>query len=147
MKNKILVSLAALCAFLFVGCATTTQPGTVTSTQQTVANAVEDALSIGLVPVFTKNFNYIPAAQAIASSLALFTGDTITPADVNALLATTSLTDEDRKIVAAVVNSAWSVYSRRYAQLVGNSTRPDVKLFLSATSNGILQACAAVAKG
>lgn len=147
MKTRIF-ALAALCAFLFTGCATLSNPGAVTSTQQTVANAVEDVMTVGLVPVLTKNVSYVPAAQTVALALGTFAGDTITPADVDAFLAKVpQITDADRKAIAGIVNAAWGVYVKRYAQQVGASTRPDVKLFLAAVANGITAACAAVPKG
>lgn len=133
----------ALCLALFlVGCVSVT-PTAPTAAQQTIANAVEDAISIGLVPVFTKNPSYAPAAAAVAAGLGSFTGDTITPADVAALLATTKLTPDDQRAVAGIVNAAWSVFAKRYAEKVGAATRPDVKLFLSAVANGIKAAVSA----
>lgn len=135
-----------LVASLLAGCATLTSPGAVTASQQTVANAVTDALSIGLVPVLTKNPTYVPAAQTVAGALGSFAGTTITPEDVAAFLAKTNMTTDDQKVVAGVVNAAWGVYSKRYAQTVGANVRPDVKLFLTAVSDGILAACAAVPK-
>lgn len=128
-------------------CSTLKNPGEVTSTQQTIANAVTDALSIGLVPILSRNSTYIPAAQTVAGALGSFKGTTITPEYVDAFLAKTNLTAEDRKAVAGVVNAAWGVYVRRYQQVVGGNLRPDVALFLSAVSDGILAACAAVPKG
>jgi hypothetical protein len=125
------------------GCVSTPEPSVPTATQQTIAAAVEDAISIGLVPVLTKNPSYIGAAQTVALGLGSFAGDTITPADVEAFLGKTSLAEDDRKVVAGIVNAAWGVYTRRYAQHVGASTRPDVKLFLGAVSNGIKMAVAA----
>ena len=124
------------------GCVSTNAP-TPTATQQLVANAVEDAISLGLVPVLTKNPSYIGAANTIALGLGSFAGDTITPADVIAFLAKTSLTEADQRTVAGVVNAAWGIYVKRYAAQAGAATRPDVKLFLAAVSNGIKSAVAA----
>ena len=143
----ILASLAALCAFIFVGCATLQNPGTVTSAQATIANAVEDTLSIGLVPVLTKNPAYVDAAKTVAVTLGTFSGATLTPADVDAFLAKVpQLTPTDRQTIAGIVNSAWAVYSKRYASQVNANVRPDVALFLNAAATGILNACAAVPK-
>lgn len=137
--------LAALCAFALVGCISQTTPVAPTSTQQTVANAVEDALAIGLVPVLTKNASYIGAARTVAAGLGSFSGDTITPADVNAFLAKVpSLDPQDAKVIAGVVNAAWATYAKRYATQVNASVRPDVKLFLAAVAEGITRAIAAV---
>jgi hypothetical protein len=126
-----------------VGCATTPSPVAPTSTQQLVANAVEDAISIGLVPVFTKNPSYLAAANTVALGLGSFAGDTLTPADVAAFLAKTPLAEADQRIVAGVVTASWQIYVRRYSQQVSTATRPDVKLFLAAVSNGIKAAAAA----
>lgn len=144
MKNRILISLAVLGAALFSAC--TSVPVDPTPKQQVVANAVEDALSIGLVPVLTKNRSYVPAAAGVAASLGSFAGQTITPADVDAILAKTGIAPDDSAIVAGLVNAAWDTYSRRYAQQVNGSVRPDVKLFLSAVANGVNRAIAAVPK-
>jgi hypothetical protein len=104
---------------------------------------VEDAISIGLVPVLTKNPSYAPAASAVAAALGSFSGHTLTPDDVRAFLAKTSLTLDDQRTVAGIVNAAWSVFQKRYAERVGTATRPDVKLFLAAVSNGVKSAVAA----
>ena len=135
------LAITAAC-FSVAACVSTSTPAP-TATQQIVANAVEDAVSIGLVPVFTKNPSYVAAAQTVALGLGSFTGDTITPADVTAFLAKTPLTVADQRTVAGVVNAAWGIYVKRYAEKVGASTRPDVKLFLAAVSNGIKSAVAA----
>ncbi len=137
------LSLVTLCVILS---ACTSAPIDPTPKQQVVANAVEDTLSIGLVPVLTKNRTYIPAAAAVASSLGSFTGETITPEDVQAFLGKTNLSAEDRAELAGLVNAAWETYSLRYAQQVNASVRPDVKLFLSSVSNGIRRAISAVPK-
>lgn len=138
-------SVAALCLLFSVLCfsACTTAPTAPTDKQTVIANAVEDTLSIGLVPVLTKNPSYIPAARGIAAALGSFGGDTLTPADVDAFLAKTALTPDDARVVAGIVNAAWSTYAKRYAQQVNSSVRPDVKLFLGAVANGINAAIAA----
>jgi hypothetical protein len=140
---KTVFALLLVCA-LSAGCVAVSDSGNVTTRQQTIANAVTDALSIGLVPVLGKNPSYLPAAKAVAASLGSFSGTTITPADVDAFLGKTSLADADKKAVAGVVNAAWGVYTRRYQQQVGVNLRPDVRLFLSAVADGIMAACAAV---
>lgn len=132
----------ALALLNVTGCISTSTTAP-TATQQVIANAVEDAVSIGLVPVFTKNPSYLAAAQTVALGLGSFAGDTITPADIAAFLAKTPLTTADQRAVAGVVNAAWGIYAKRYAEKVGASTRPDVKLFLTAVSNGIKSAIAA----
>lgn len=134
----VILSIALLC-----GCTTTqTAP---TPTQSVVANAVEDALAIGLVPVLVKNPTYLGAARTVAAGLGSFSGDTITPADVNAFLAKVpNLAPDDARVIAGVVNAAWQTYTKRYSAQVNASVRPDVKLFLSAVSEGINRAVAAV---
>lgn len=144
MKLRLALITAALCA-LVSGC--TTAPVTPTDKQTVIANAVEDTLSIGLVPVLTKNPDYIPVAKSIAAALGTFGGDTLASADVEAFLARTSLAPEDARTIAALVNAAWDTYTRRYAQQVNASVRPDVKLFLAAVSNGITRALAALPQG
>jgi hypothetical protein len=140
------VHLALLVAFV-TGCQTTGSPGAVTNQQQTIANAVEDTLSIGLVPVLAKNPSYIGAAQTVAAALGSFSGDTLTPGDVGAFLAKVpQLSPQDAQTIAGIVNAAWTTYSKRYAQQVNAGVRPDVKLFLSAVANGITSAIAAVPK-
>ena len=145
------IILSALCslffgiAFLLTAC--TSLPTAPTSNQQLAANAVEDLLSVGLVPVLTKNASYLPAAQSIAVALGSFSGSTLAPADVDAFLAKTSLSAADAKTVAGLVNSGWAVYQKRYAATVAAGVRPDVKLFLAAVANGINKAVAAVPKG
>jgi len=142
MNTRILISIIAL-AF-FAGC--TSVPVDPTPKQQVIANAVEDTMAIGLVPVLTKNRAYIPSAAAVAGTLGSFTGDTISPADVDAVLARCGVTGEDAAVIAGMVNAAWETYTLRYSQQVNASVRPDVKLFLSAISNGIRRAIAAVPK-
>lgn len=136
--------LNALCFFV-AGCVSNSSPATdPSSQQQLVANAVEDTLSVGLVPVLAKNRDYVPIAQSVAAALGTFSGDTLTAADVSAFLAKTNLAPEDATTIAALVNAAWDTYTRRYAQQVNASVRPDVKLFLVAVSNGINRAIAAL---
>ena len=147
MKTKSRILLAALCAFALSACSTLSNPGTVTTSQQTVANAVEDTISIGLVPVLTKNASYLSSARGVALALGSFSGTALTPDDVTAFLGKTTLAPADRVVVAGIVNSAWAVYTKRYQQLVGTNLRPDVALFLNAVSTGILNAVAAVPKG
>ncbi len=133
------------CALILVlaGCVSTGPAPAPTSVQQIIANAVEDAVSIGLVPVLTKNPSYAAAAQTVALALGTFAGDTVTPADVTAFLAKTPLTLEDQRVVAGIVNASWQVFVKRYVAQVGTATRPDVKLFLAAVSSGIKSAVAA----
>lgn len=140
MKTAQALLFAALLACLF-GC-TSTAPVAPSQTQVAIANAVEDAISIGLVPVFTKNPSYLAAANTLALGLGSFAGDTLILADVSAFLAKTSLTEADQRVVAGVVNVAWGIYVKRYATVAGATTRPDVKLFLAAVSNGVKSAIA-----
>lgn len=127
---------------LFVaGCAST---GSITPRTQLAAHAVEDALSVGLVPVLAKNPSYVPAARTVAAALGAFSGATLTPEDVDAFLAKTGLPGDDARTVAALVNATWATFQRRYAAEVGANVRPDVKVFLEAVSTGILNAVAAV---
>ena len=143
MKTPLVLFLVLVLSVL-TGC--NAVPSAVTPTQQTIAAAVEDALAVGLVPVLVRNPTYAAAAQSVALGLGSFAGDTLTPADVDAFLAKTPLTAPDAKAVAGIVNAAWGVFTRRYAAQVGASTRPDVKLFLAAVSNGIKAAVAATPK-
>ena len=140
-KFIVLISLAALSALAFSGC--TSAPVAPTDKQQVIANAVEDAISIGLVPVLAKNSSYIPAAQGVAAALGTFDGSTLTPEDVSAFLGKTTLSPSDARTVAGIVNAAWATYTKRYGQQVSASVRPDVKLFLAAVSRGISSAIAA----
>lgn len=144
MKTKSLIFTAILAVFALSGC--TSVPIDPTPKQQVVANAVEDVISIGLVPVLTKNSSYLAAAKGVAVSIGSFSGSTITPDDVAAVLGKTQIAPEDAIVIAGIVNAAWDTYSRRYAQQVNSSVRPDVKLFLNAVSNGITRAIAAVPK-
>jgi len=136
-------SIAVLLTILGVAACTTTAPVAPTLTQVAIANAVEDAISIGLAPVLSKNPDYRQAATALAATLGTFTGDTITPADLNAVLAKTSLSAADQKAVSGIVSAAWQVFAKRYAERVSASTRPDVKIFLAAVSEGIKAAVTA----
>lgn len=131
-----------LLALLVAGC--TSVPTDPTLKQQVVANAVEDVLSVGLVPVLTKNPSYLGEARTVAALLGTFSGTTLTAADVETFLARTILTPTDRQTIAGLFNAAWATYQKRYAEQVGASLRPDVKLFLGAVSRGILNAVAAV---
>lgn len=140
--TNIIIALALLCVGFVAGC--TSAPVDPTPKQQVIANAVEDALAIGLVPVLTKNPDYLPLAGSVAAALGSFTGDTITPADVDNFLSKSGVKSEDAKVIAGVVKAAWETYTLRYSQQVSTSVRPDVKLFLSAAANGIKRAAAAV---
>jgi hypothetical protein len=142
MRSSLLALCSLLFALSFTGC--TSVPTAPTDRQTTIANAVEDTLSLGLVPVLVKNSDYVPAARSIAAALATFTGDTLEAVQVEAFLARSSLAPEDAATIAALVNAAWDTYSRRYAQQVNAKVRPDVKLFLGAVSNGITRALAAL---
>ena len=64
MKTNLLLIIAVL---TLSGCVNTPGAGTVTPKMQMIADAVEDALSIGLVPVLSRNPDYVPAAQAVAA--------------------------------------------------------------------------------
>ncbi|SRR5258708_1901088 len=149
MKTSIrfaLIALSVVSLFL-AGCVSSSAPVPVTPKQEVIANAVEDALSIGLVPVLSKNPSYIGAAESIAIALGSFNGDTLTPVDVQAFLDKTPLTPQDAQTVAGIVNAAWATYSKRYAQQINATLRPDVKLFLGAVANGIHAAVNAVNAG
>jgi hypothetical protein len=124
------------------GC--TTVPADPTPKQQTIANAVEDVIAVGLVPVLAKNPAYATEAGTVAGLLGSFAGTEVTGAGIEALLAKVKLAPEDAKLVAALVNAAWDTYQRRYAEQVGKAIRPDVKLFLAAVANGIQRAVIAV---
>jgi hypothetical protein len=146
--NKIIRSFSliafALAALFATGCVSGTTPAAPTDKQTVIANAVEDTLSIGLVPVLVKNPDYIPVARSVAVALGAFDGAVLTPADVDAFLAKTALAPEDARTIAALVNASWDTYARRYAQQVNAKVRPDVKLFLGAVSSGITRALAAL---
>ena len=145
--HRIRVLSALLFVFLLglFAIACTTAPAVAPSAVQIqIANAVEDALSVGLVPVLTKNQSYLPAAQGLAAALGTFSGDTLTPADVDAVLAKANIAPQDAAVVAGIVNAAWATYQRRYAQQVSATMRPDVKLFLNAVVVGIQNAIAAI---
>lgn len=141
----IFVAFVATCSLTFSAC--TSSPTAVTAKQQTAADITEDVISVGLVPVLTKNSSYIDAANTVALALGSFSGDTLTSADVEAFVAKVpGLAPEDARTVVGVINAAWARYQKRYAEQVGASIRPDVKLFLAAVSNGIHAAVAAVPK-
>lgn len=146
MKNRLLFTSALAAALLLSSCATSPTSGVVTDSKQQIANAVEDALGLGLVPVLVKNPSYVAAAQSVAAALGSFSGTTITPADVDAVLAKAKIAPEDARAIAGILNAAWTTYEKRYAQQVSAGVRPDVKLFLSAVSAGINAAIAAVPK-
>lgn len=134
-------------ALVFSGCVSTPGTGVVTSKQQQIADIAEDTLAIGLVPVLTNNQSYLEAAKGIAVVAATFTGDSLTPESVYAVLTKFNVTDADARIVAGIVNAAWESYTKRYQAEVGASIRPDVKVFLKAVSNGIARAVASVPAG
>lgn len=143
----LITTVLALFCLTIAACVSSGTASVPTTQQQTIANAVEDAISIGLVPVLAKNPSYAAAAQTVAIALGSFSGTTITPADTDAFLAKVpQLSAQDRAAIAGIVNASWAVYSKRYADQVGASVRPDVKLFLSAVSNGISAAVAATPK-
>ena len=142
MRSSLLALCSLLFALSFTGC--TSVPTAPTDKQTVIANAVEDALSLGLVPVLVKNPDYVPVARSIAAALATFTGDTLEAVQVESFLGKTSMAPEDAATVAALINGAWDTYSRRYAQQVNAQVRPDVKIFLAAVSNGITRALAAL---
>lgn len=150
MKTRIsvrlapIVALVALLVLTVAACVSPASPGAVTTSQQMVANGVEDLIAIGLVPVLTKNPGYLQEARFVATAIGDFKGDSLSPEVVAAFLDRTSIKPEDARTVAALVNSAWAIYARRYSGKVDASVRPDVKLFLSAISRGINAAVAAV---
>jgi hypothetical protein len=144
MKQRHANVVIALFVLILVLSGCTSVPTDATPRQQTIANAVEDVISIGLVPVLAKNATYLAEARGVAAILGTFDGGELTPADVDAFLARLKVAPEDARAIGGVVNAAWATYSRRYAEQVGKSVRPDVKLFLGAVSRGILAAVAAV---
>jgi hypothetical protein len=136
--------IGALVASGFLPSCTTT-PTAPSAQQILVANAVEDALSVGLVPVLANNPAIVPEVAAAAKLLRAATAATFTPADVDGLVARLKLSPADARLVAGLLNAAWSTYQRRYAEQVGQ-VRPDVALFTRAVANGIERAVAAVPK-
>lgn len=144
MRDTIISVLLLVAVLPFCVSSCTSVPTDPTPKQQLVANAVEDVLSVGLVPVLTKNPAYLGEARTVAALLGSFSGVTLTTDDVDTFLARTSMTPTDRQTIAGLVNAAWATYQKRYAEQVGQSLRPDVKLFLNAVSRGILNAVAAV---
>ncbi len=145
MIKPLLLLSAAFCALAFVGCTTTPMP--VTSQQQLIANGVDDAISIGLVPVLVKNANYIGAANALADALGAFSGATFTSADTDAMIAAAkakgyAFSPTDEKAVVATINAAWARYAKNYQSMANNAIRPDVKLFIGAVADGIHNAAA-----
>lgn len=136
----------AFTVFLLTGCVSSTVPTDPTPRQQVVANAVEDTLAIGLVPVLTKNPAYIAEAKTAAGLILAFQGATITTDGVDSLLVKLKVAPEDARIISGLVVAAWDTYQRRYAEQVGKTLRPDVKLFLTAVANGIDRAVAATPK-
>jgi len=144
-----LVHVAALFALCFLpGCVSSTSTGVPTSSEQSWANGVGDFLSLGLAPVLANNPDYIPAAQALGATLGTFTGDTLTPDNVAALVATAAakaqgFSVKDQKTVTALINAAWARYAKNYQGNANAAIRPDVKLFLAAAADGIAAAVAA----
>lgn len=124
------------------GC--TSAPMTPSARQEFIASAVEDSLSLGLVPVLIRNPSYIPVAKATAATLASFSGSTISADDIKAFVGKTGLPPDDAKTIVALVSAAWATYERRYQAPGAPTIRPDVTLFLNAVSRGILNAVAAV---
>lgn len=127
---------------LMAGC--TSVPSDPTPKQQFIANAIEDTLSVGLVPVLSKNNQYLAEAKTVAAILGSFEGTELTPKDIDTFVGRLKLAPEDIRAVTGLVNAAWSTYQKRYAEQIGKSLRPDVKLFLGAVSRGINNAIAAV---
>jgi hypothetical protein len=141
MKTIFLFFAATLA--LFVGC--TSAPSPATTTQQMIAQGVDDALAIGLVPVFVKNASYIPAASAIADALGAISGDQFTPDDTAGVIDAAkrkgyAFAPEDERMIAATINAAWSRFAKNYQQQIGAGVRPDVKLFAGAVADGIRSA-------
>jgi hypothetical protein len=144
---KKLLTLLALLAL--TGC--TTAPVDPTSSQQLAAGAVEDVITLALTPVLAKNPDYLPGIQAVANSLATFSGATLSPADTNGMLLLAAksspiLTPDLQKQIAAEINAAWGIYAKKYQVIANGSIRPDVKLFVAAVANGINAAIAAQPK-
>lgn len=140
-----LASLVAIAALATTGCVSSSSADEPPLPKHEVlANAVEDTLAIGLVPVLVNNPEYVPVAQGISVALGAGTAGSMTTADIQAFLLKAGVADTDAATVSALVNATWDTYSRRYASEVGASVRPDVKLFLSAVANGISRAVAAI---
>jgi len=131
----------AICGLLLGGCVSApTQPS---DRQLLLANAVEDVIAVGLVPVLAKNSSYLPLARSMAVVISTtFGGTTVREEDVAAILAKTSVSPEDARVITGLVMAAWDTYSRRYAEQVSSTVRPDVKLFVQAVANGINRAVA-----
>ena len=139
------LAVCLLLLFSVVGCTTT--PTAPTERQRQIADAVEDVISIGLVPVLSRNPAYLTEAGVLSSALSLFSESAeFNPANSEYLLAKTAMSPEDRRLVSGILNAAWTTYSRRYAQQVSTILRPDVRLFLTAVGAGIANAIAATPK-
>lgn len=136
MKTLLLILVLAL-----VGC--TSAPVSVTPRHEVLANAAEDVIAIGLVPVLAKNPAYMAEARAAAAICASFAGSELRPSDVDSFVTRLKVAPEDARAIAGLINAAWGTYQRRYAEQVDQSLRPDVKLFLAAAASGINRAIAA----
>lgn len=136
------VLYAAFILALMAGC--TSIPSDPTPKQQFIANAIEDTLSVGLVPVLSKNPTYLTEAKTVAAILSSFEGSDLSPEAIDAFVGRLKLAPEDVRAVTGLINAAWATYQKRYAEQIGKALRPDVKLFLGAVSRGITNAIAAV---
>jgi hypothetical protein len=145
MKYSPYLAAVLYTAFVLVLVGCTNVPTNPTPRQEMIANAIEDTLSVGLVPVLSKNPAYLTEARTVAALLGTFEGTELTAADVDVFVSRLKLAPEDVRAVTGLVNATWSTYQKRYAEQVGKSLRPDVKLFLGAVSRGITNAISAVA--
>lgn len=149
MRTSTPHSLATLALLLLLVCLApgcTTAPVAPTAKQQVIANAVEDVISVGLVPVLAKNPSYIAEVRVAAALLTSFNGTTLTSADVDTFLARLKVSPEDARVLSGLVMAAWDTYQRRYREQVSIILRPDVRVFLVAVANGIERAITAVPK-
>ena len=145
VSAPIFLLVAMLCFSALTGCVNTPGTGTVTPAKEIWAQATTDALSVGLVPVFSKNPAYIESASAFANALLVFNGS-VSTSDLTALVDQCKFAPEDRKVIVGTIHAAWNVYTTRYAQATTASLRPDLRLFLNAVAVGVLNAAGAVPK-
>ncbi len=147
MPHKITLLLAAaLCAFSFSGCVSSTAPTAIVSvpTAQTIANIVEP-IAQGAVPlVLDKNPAYAPAVAVVADAIpAAFSAGNLSADGISSAIhlinikAALGFTPDVETLIANALSIAVTQYQQQTGIKVAAATDPGIQLILQSFATGL----------
>lgn len=146
--KTIILALAALCAFVFAGCVSTTDttpaPFVKQSTADFAAKLIQP-IAQGAVPiVLNKNPGYASAVSIVADAIPVaFGSGALTPESISLAIATLNqkaalgLDPDVQALLANALSIAVSQYEQQYGLKVAISTDPGVQTILLAFATGL----------